>query len=64
MRDTSITSQEVDILFEQRGEVDCDGKNSFDGQSWKEQQRYATRSAMDRRAYLDSKQQQAKEELL
>ena len=64
MRDTAITSQEIDTLYEQRGEVDCDGKNRHDNSfSWKDMSKLSARSGMARRAYLDAEKANRMEEM-
>ena len=67
MRHNAVTNSEIDTLFAQRGEVDCDGKNReyiHQPINWRQMQRTATRTAMERRAYLDAQHELNKELLL
>ena len=66
LRDTVITSQEIDTMYEQRGEVDCDAAscfNSSDAMSWKEMGKFNGIMGQEGREYLDRQQQLLNEEL-
>ena len=69
MRNTAVTSQEIDTLYENRGEVDADGtnwdssSNYHDAISWKEQGKFNAIMGQERREYLDKQKALLTEEL-
>ena len=73
MRHQAVTSQEIDTMYEQRGEVDCDAASCFNSSygnnyhdntmSWKEMGKFNAIMGQERREYLDRQQQLLNEEL-
>ena len=62
MRNTAITSQEIDTLYEARGEADCD-KSLGDAVTWKEQAKFFAIMGKDRKEYLAKQRELLNEEL-
>ena len=62
-RNQAVTSQEIDTLYEKRGEVDADGGNYYASISWKDQGKFNAIMGQERREYLDKQKALLAEEL-
>ena len=61
---TGLDTKTIDILYEERGPVDCDSLTTVNAHSWAKQGKDNAIIGAERRAYRDAQIAQANEELL